>query len=173
MKPRPMEGSEGPASSPVRGTETEILPFEPGMSGECAAILAALPEWFGIAEANAEYVRRLPELETWVARRPDGIVGFIGLEEHFPESVENHVLAVHPSHRRRGIGWALLSHAERQLRNRGVEIFHVKTLGPSEEYLPNAETRAFYRAFGFRPLFETTALWGEENPALVLAKDLR
>jgi GNAT superfamily N-acetyltransferase len=94
------------------------------------------------------------------------------LRAHFPASAENHVLAVHPDHHRQGIGRALLRHAEEWLRSRGVELFHVKTLGPSDPYPPYADTRAFYQALGFRPLFETTALWGPENPALVLAKAL-
>jgi GNAT superfamily N-acetyltransferase/uncharacterized glyoxalase superfamily protein PhnB len=150
----------------------EIVAFDPSMTDACAGILAALPEWFGIPASNEEYVRSLPRLTTFVARRDGAVVGFVALERHFPESAENHVLAVHPALRRRGVGSALLRHAERWLHARGVTVFHVKTLGPSEPYPPYAETRAFYQAFGFRPLFETTALWGPENPALVLAKAL-
>jgi GNAT superfamily N-acetyltransferase len=150
----------------------EIVPFDASMTEACANILAALPEWFGIPASNEEYVRSLPRLTTFVAMLDGAIVGFVALERHFPESAENHVLAVHPAHHRRGIGWALLTHAERWLREHGVEIFYVQTLGPSDPYPPYAKTRAFYAAFGFRPLFETTALWGPENPALVLAKPI-
>src|SRR5262245_24774355 len=89
---------------------------------------------------------------------------------HFADAAENHVLAVHPDHHRRGIGRALLRHSEQWLRGRGVEVFHVKTLGPSDPYPPYARTRAFYQAQGFRPVFESTALWGPENPALVMVK---
>jgi GNAT superfamily N-acetyltransferase len=150
----------------------EIVPFEASMSDACESILKALPEWFGIPATNEEYIRSLPRLTTFVARLRGGVVGFVALEQEFPESAENHVLAVHPEHHRQGIGRALLVHSERWLRNRGVEVFHVKTLGPSDPYPPYAKTRAFYTAFGFRPLFETTALWGPENPALILAKPL-
>lgn len=100
------------------------------------------------------------------------VVGFVALKQSFPESAENHVLAVHPGRHRQGVGRALLAHAEQWLRGRGVELFYVVTLGPSDPYAPYANTRAFYTAFGFRPLFETTALWGSENPALVLAKPI-
>jgi len=102
----------------------------------------------------------------------EAVVGFIALERHFPESAENHVLAVHPGCHRQGIGRGLVNHSERWLRGRGVRALFVKTLGPSDPYPPYAGTRAFYRALGFVPLFETTTLWGEENPALVLAKFL-
>lgn len=142
------------------------------MTEACERILQALPEWFGIPASNEEYIRSLPRLTTFVALRSGVVVGFVALEQHFPESAENRVLAVHPEHHRQGIGRALLTHAERWLRSRGVEMFHVKTLGPSEPHAPYADTRAFYAALGFRPLFETTALWGPENPALVLAKAL-
>ena len=150
----------------------EIVPFEASMSDACENILRALPEWFGIPSSNVEYVRSLSRLTTFVARIRGSVVGFVALEQQFPESAENHVLAVHPHYHRQGIGWALLAHSEQWLRSRGVEVFHVKTLGPSDPHSPYANTRAFYRAFGFRPLFETTALWGPENPALVLAKPI-
>ncbi len=126
----------------------EIVEFQASMTDVCEQILGALPEWFGIPAANAEYVRGLPELTTFVALL-GGPNGFIALEQHFPESAENHVLAVHPEHHRQGIGRALVSHAEQWLHARGVEFFCVKTLGPSEPYAPYAGTRSFYRALGF------------------------
>jgi GNAT superfamily N-acetyltransferase len=155
-----------------RESAIEIVPFDASMSDACESILKALPEWFGIPASNDEYIRSLPQLTTFVARLRGVVVGFVALEQHFPESAENHVLAVHPDHHRQGIGRALLAHSERWLRSRGIEVFHVKTLGPSDHYPPYANTRAFYSACGFRPLFETTALWGPENPALILAKPL-
>ena len=150
----------------------EIVPFAPSMLDACAGILRALPEWFGIPASNEAYLQALPRLATFVARLDGSVVGFVAIERHFPESAENHVLAVAPAHHRRGIGRALIEHAEGCLRSEGIELFHVKTLGPSDPYPPYARTRAFYYALGFRPLFETTALWGVENPALVMVKPL-
>ncbi len=148
----------------------EIVEFDASMSGACERILNALPEWFGIPSANEEYLASLLRLTTFVALVESQVVGFLALEQHFPESSENHVLAVHPDNHRQGVGRALLDHSEQWLRARGVEVLFVMTLGPSDPYTPYASTRAFYTAFGFRPLFETTALWGPENPALVMAK---
>ena len=47
----------------------------------------------------------------------------------------------------------------------------VKTLGPSKPDRRYAGTRRFYEALGFRPL-EETALWGPENPCLIMVKRL-
>ena len=122
----------------------EIVPFDASMSDACEGILRALPEWFGIPASNDAYIRNLPLLTTFVARSGGMIAGFVALERHFPESAENHVLAVAPGHHRRGIGRALIEHAEQWLHREGVLILHVKTLGPSDPYPPYAATRAFW-----------------------------
>src|SRR5262245_9831723 len=146
-------------------SELEIVPFEASMSDACERVLKALPEWFGIPASNETYIQSLPRLTTFVARLRGVAVGFIALERHFPESAENHVLAVPPDHQRRGIGRKLLLHSEQWLRSCGVEIFHVKTLGPSDPYPPYARTRAFYFAVGFRPLFEHRMARARPGPA--------
>ncbi|MHB8575696.1 MAG: GNAT family N-acetyltransferase [Dehalococcoidia bacterium] len=138
----------------------------------CAAILAGLPEWFGFESANAAYIAALERLPAFVALHDDAVVGFIAIEEHTPHAAEVHVLAVAREQHRQGIGGRLLAHAEARLRGRGFELLHVKTLGPSDPDLNYARTRAFYEAHGFRPLFESTAFWGESQPALVMVKVL-
>jgi GNAT superfamily N-acetyltransferase len=154
----------------VTATQLQIVPFQADMAGDCRAILEALPEWFGIPESVDEYVRRLPELNTFVALVGGREVGFIAMERHFAESAETHVLGVRPEHHRQGIGRQLLNHAEESLRGEGVSIFFVKTLAPSDPYPPFALTRAFYSSCGYKPIFETAAFWGPENPAVVMVK---
>jgi hypothetical protein len=63
-------------------------------------------------------------------------------------------------------------HVERLLVARGVEYLHVKTLGPSHPDPGYAATRAFYAGLGFRPIEETTAYWGEDQPCVVMVKRL-
>ncbi len=70
----------------------EIVPFESPMAGACERILKAVPEWFGIPASNEEYVRSPSRLTTFVARLRGVEVGFVALEQQFPESAENHVL---------------------------------------------------------------------------------
>lgn len=109
-------------------------------------------------------------LPAFVARRGGAIVGFVALEEQTPVAAEIHVLAVAEELHRAGVGTALVEHAERWLRPRGYKLLCVKTLGPSRADEGYAHTRAFYAARGFLPLFESTAFWGDDQPALVLVK---
>lgn len=146
----------------------KIVVFEPGMTASCESILVTLPEWFGTF--NEEYIRDLARFPTFVAQRQDSIAGFLTLREHYAESWEIHCLAVERSSHRRGIGRRLVRHAEDWLRSRGVQVLHVKTVAPSHPGPFYARTREFYRALGFHRVFETTAIWGPDNPSLVLVK---
>ncbi|HEU4428353.1 MAG TPA: GNAT family N-acetyltransferase [Myxococcota bacterium] len=148
-----------------------IVPFEPAHLPACRAIFETIPEWFGIAASNEKYLRELGELPAFVAVESDAVVGFASLRTHFPEAAELEVLAVRRDLHRRGAGRALVSHCEDWLRARGVAWLHVKTLAPSDPDPGYAKTRAFYRALGFAPLFETE-LWGPGNPTLISVKRL-
>jgi hypothetical protein len=53
-----------------------------------------VPEWFGIPEANAQYVADAGRLPSYLAVDGDVVVGVVLLAEHFPESRELHLLAV-------------------------------------------------------------------------------
>ena len=79
-------------------------------------------------------------------------------------------MAVLPELHRQGIGRALLEHAEGILAADGVEFLQVKTLAPSKPDDGYDKTRAFYLAYGFRPLQEFRDLWDAENPALQMIK---
>ena len=111
-------------------------------------------------------------LRNVVARDGDEIVGICLLLEHNAQSVEIDLLAVPRSRHRSGIGRAILEHVERDLRQRGVKLLHLKTLGPSIHNEPYARTRAFYAAQGFVPMEERTDVWGADNPCLFLVKAL-
>lgn len=151
---------------------TRILPYEPHHARACEQLIAALPDWFGIPESNAGYLRNLSRRPSWVAVGGPDLLGAATLEPHFPGSLEVHFMAVRPEHHRRGIGRALLERLEAEARARGGRWLHVKTLAPSHPDPFYARTRAFYEALGFDPLFESEVLWGPENPAVVLVKAL-
>jgi XTP/dITP diphosphohydrolase len=138
----------------------------------CAAILSALPEWFGIAEARAQYVREAADRPMLVARENSHIIALLTLTRHAPESWEIHVIGVRPERHRQGIGRALLAAAETRLQREGALFLTVKTLSGRCDDEPYARTRRFYRAMGFLPLMELPTLWSAENPCLVMVKPL-
>ena len=133
------------------------------------AVLRDLPEWFGVEEATAAYIEAAATLPTF-AVEPD--VGFLCLKQHTPRAAELYVMGVRSEHHRRGIGRALVTAAEGWCRARGIRYLHVKTLGPSRESRGYAATRAFYESLGFVPLEELHGYWDEENPTLILVKDV-
>ncbi len=141
-------------------------------SAVCGPILRALPEWFGIEEATAQYILDLEELPTFVARVDGRAVGFMTVKQHFPQSAELHVLGVLPDMHHRGVGRALLAAVETYLCQQGVEYLQVKTLSPTHPDKGYAKTRAFYEAVGFKPLEEFKTLWDEANPCLLMVKKL-
>ena len=48
---------------------TEIILRPAGSGAVCASILAELPQWFGLAESNANYARLAEEGPAWIAGR--------------------------------------------------------------------------------------------------------
>ena len=153
--------------------DLQIRPFHSDDRAACTVLLGGLPDWFGLPESNERYLRELGELPSYVAVRDGRVLGFASLRFHNPASAELEILAVEGSLHRQGVGRRLLDHMEAALRERGgVDLFHVKTLGPAEPDEGYARTRRFYLALGFVPLFESAELWGPENPALVLVKPL-
>ena len=133
------------------------------------AVLHDLPEWFGIEQATQAYIEAAATLPTF-AVEPDA--GFLCLKRHTPRAAEIYVMGVRRGHHRRGIGRALVVKAEAWCRAHGIRYLQVKTLGPSRPDPEYDRTRAFYDALGFVPLEELHGLWDEENPALLLVKDV-
>jgi len=135
------------------------------------AVLRDLPEWFGIEASTRQYIEDAATLPTLVVE-PDA--GFLCLKQHTPRAAEIYVMGVQRAQHRKGIGRALVAAAESWCRARGIPYLHVKTLGPSRPDPGGYDaTRAFYEAVGFVALEELHGLWDEENPTLVLVKDVR
>lgn len=144
-----------------------------GRASACAAILRSLPDWFGIEEAIVHYVNEIGNLPTFLALdAEERAAGFLSLKQHYPLAAEVYVMAIRQEWHRRGMGRALLEHAQVYLSGLGVEYLQVKTLGPSHPDKNYAQTRRFYEAMGFRPLEELPDLWGERNPCLLMVKRL-
>ena len=143
-----------------------------GQAAVCAPILEGLSEWFGIAEANAQYVRNIEVLPTFVARNGGDVVGFLTVKRHYPESAEVLVMGVRAERHRGGVGRALVEASEAWLRDEGVRFLLVKTRGPSTPDPFYERTWAFYHGVGLVRLEEMVTLWSEDDAALVLVKVL-
>ncbi len=133
----------------------------------CEIVLRDLPDWFGIEEATAAYIRDVAELPTFAV----GDDALLSLKLHTPRAAEVYLMGVRRARHGEGLGTALLAAAEDHLRARAVEYLQVKTLGPSDPDPGYARRRAFYEARGFVPLEELPELW-EHNPCLILVKRL-
>ena len=133
----------------------------------CERVLRDLPEWFGIEEATAAYIRDVAELPTFAADDD----GLLSLKLHTSHAAEVYVMGVRRERHGQGLGTALVAAAETYLRERGVEYLQVKTLGPSHADEGYERTRRFYEARGFVPLEEIHGLW-EGNPCLLMVKSL-
>ena len=132
-------------------------------------VLRDLPDWFGIEEATRRYIEDAATLPTF-AVEPDS--GFLCVKQHTPRAAEVYVMGVRREQHRRGIGRALVHEAERWCLGRGIRYLQVKTLGPSRPDPGYDATRSFYEAVGFVALEELHGLWDEENPTLILVKDV-
>ena len=136
-------------------------------------ILGLLPEWFGIPEAVKEYVDTVPDYPFWAAFDREECIGFISLKTHFNKTGEIYVCGVVPGFQHKGVGKALIYEVEKYCQKANCDYIIVKTLSASVNYEPYERTRQFYRSVGFIELVTLTEIWDEENPCLIMLKDLK
>lgn len=134
-------------------------------------ILGALPDWFGIPESTAQYGTDSRDLPCFTVENAGQAIGFVCVKQTSECAAEVHVMGVLPAYHRQGIGRVLIAACEAYCREQNLPILHVKTLDNrvgNESYL---KTYAFYRAMAFLPL-EVLPLWDEQNPCLLLVKQV-
>jgi ribosomal protein S18 acetylase RimI-like enzyme len=163
-------GKDRPVAAKLPPMHVELRNEKHGAGETCRSLLAQLPAWFGIPEAVDAYVAAA-ETHGSVIATIDGVdVGITTVVHHSPHAAEIYLMAVAPTHHRRGIGRAMLDHVELALVADGVSFLQVKTLSSADPDVGYAATRAFYLAYGFRVLEELPVLWGPDNPAVQLIK---
>jgi GNAT superfamily N-acetyltransferase len=143
-----------------------------GRGALCEELLRGLPDWFGIEASIVEYARVSEELPAFVAEVDGEAAGLLVVRPTSPAALELHLIAVRREHHRRGIGRALVDRAAAHARDEGFSLLHTKTLGPDIEDEGYAGTRAFYEAVGFMPVEVLPAVWGPENPCLIMVRPL-
>ncbi len=135
-------------------------------------ILGLLPEWFGIPESTAEYIREsqhMPFLALMDAEEP---IGFLALKRTSEAAAEIYVMGIAPAYHRLGGGRMLVEASAGWCKEHALAFLQVKTLDASHPDPCYRRTRAFYKAMGFRPLECLPSLWGEENPCLIMIRTI-
>jgi len=135
-------------------------------------VLRGLPEWFGIENALLDYVAGVAELPFWAAMDGDICVGFVAVKIHHRHTGDIYVLGMLPDYHRLGIGRQLMEAADRYFKEIGCKYVIVKTLSELAESEHYERTRQFYLKLGFEPLITLTEMWDEQNPCLIMIKEL-
>jgi rhodanese-related sulfurtransferase/GNAT superfamily N-acetyltransferase len=148
-----------------------VRPLRPDDAPACDAIIAALPDWFGDEHGIRECAEAVRVQPGFVATADESVVGFLTVVRPRTKTAEISWMAVHPDHRGRGHGRALVDALVHTLHDDGTRFLAVKTLSDRDPYPPYAQTRAFYEAMGFVPLMDLD-IWGPENPALLLVRSI-
>lgn len=135
-------------------------------------ILRQLPDWFGIEKSIVEYVERVKDTNFYVAYDLKAPIGFISIKENNNYTSEIYVIGVLKKYHKKHIGKSLVDIAQKNLFNRGVKFFMVKTIGDSSSNKYYANTRKFYEGVGFYPLEEIKEIWDDKNPCLIMIKSI-
>lgn len=102
--------------------------------------------WLKRQLADVEAICLDEETDMWVAITEGTLSGFLGLRTHTEDSMgEIHIIAVDPTHQRRGVGAALMTFAFAWMQKRGLAMAMVETGGDRG----HAPARAAYESAGF------------------------
>ena len=173
-------------------TDTHIRPFEPRDLGGVLKVIAEALTADAIGEAR--FTRQVlldPNFRAAgmpVAVRGDDVIGFCvsiarqtPLENAPSDADRGYVtlMAVSPQVQRKGVGTALLEHAEKYLRSQGRSVVMIASYAPGY-FIPGVDVNAYSPALEFvkkhgyaevyRPLAMETSLWILQVPDWVAEK---
>ena len=101
-----------------------------------------------------------------VVIRDRGVIAGFAIMKYGDAEAQLFLLAVTPSHRRRGIGTALLSWLEVTGRTAGIKVIRLQVRSTNDAAI------AFYRSVGFRPTGLQAAYYQGAEDALLMSWDL-
>ena len=108
---------------------------------------------------------RDPETNVAVAREGPRLVGF-GIMQYKQEEAHLMLLAVQASHRRRGIGTAIMAWLEATALTAGIGLVYL------EARSANPQTRAFYRKLGYKEIQLVRGYYQGVEDSVRIGKDL-
>jgi ribosomal protein S18 acetylase RimI-like enzyme len=146
----------------------DVRVAEAADASACAAVLAALPDFF-TPDTHAQVAPAIEEHRGWVVVEDGAVVGFLIAETRYDESAEITFAAVVPDRRGSGLGTALVNEAMTALARDGIKVVEVKTLDASSNYEPYVATRGFWAARGFRQIdcIDPLPGWQPGNPSAI------
>jgi ribosomal protein S18 acetylase RimI-like enzyme len=148
-----------------------IRPLDHDRDAEaCDAIIASLPDWFGLEEGIRDCAVAVRSETGLVAEEGGQVLAFLTWTEA-DGVAEITWMGAHVEHRREGLGRALVAVLLEELRTRDTAELRVKTLSSRHPDPGYAQTRAFYGAVGFVEVAELD-IWGPENPCVLLSMRL-
>lgn len=134
----------------------------------CDAIVASLPDWFGMEVGIRDCAAAVRSEAGLVADDEDQVRAFLTWTEDSAVA-EITWMAAHAGHRRAGHGRQLIDALRGTLVERSIVELRVKTLSSRHPDPGYAQTRAFYRSMGFAEIAELD-IWGPENPAVLFSR---
>jgi GNAT superfamily N-acetyltransferase len=138
----------------------------------CSNILRELPDWFGTESGLKEYEDGVIDKKFFAYYDNETPIGFYALK-YINDSVCNlYVLGIKKEYHRNGIGSKFQEYVENYAKNKNFKYLTVYTLSDDSDDEYYEKTRKFYLKHGFIPLYKTNAIWGEDNPFLLLMKVL-
>lgn len=129
-------------------------------------ILGDLPDWFGLPDSTAEYIKCSQELPFWAEIENGTAKGFITLKGTSSDTAEIYVMGVLKEIHNKGIGKKLFDAFYSFAKEHSYSFIQVKTV---KEGLYDGYDRTiqFYRKLGFKELECFSTLWDEWNPCQI------
>ena len=129
----------------------------------CRKIIADLPEYFGLPEANEDYAIGVRSCINLAAKVEGVYGGLISIDFPYPTNANIYWMAVLQKLHGQGIGKILAESAFYQAKVRGARTISVETLAPQEADKNYLRTYQFYHYLGFSPLFNLKPVGYEWN----------
>jgi ribosomal protein S18 acetylase RimI-like enzyme len=136
-------------------------------------ILRKLPEWFGNERGLLNYVNTVYEYPFWAAFDNNNCIGFFSGKIHYNRTGDIYVCGIDPNYHGKGIGTALYKKLEEYFIKNNCEYIIVQTLCEIAKYEPYLRTKNFYIKLGFKELISFKEIWDEENPLLIMIKNIK
>lgn len=135
-------------------------------------ILSKLPDWFGLPESTAEYVKCSRDMPFWADIENEQVRGFITLRETSHYTAEIYVMGVLKEFHRNKIGNKLFKTCYNYTKEQGYLYMQVKTVkeGCYNEY---DRTIAFYKSLGFKEFECFPTLWDKWNPCQIYVMSIK